>query len=117
MRVLGGALPYRDFPFEYPPLAAPVMALPGLAGTDGDAYRIGIAVVAFVVTAVVLLLVRTLALRTGGDGLLARGDRGAAIRGASALGVTLAVVGAVWLALSPDGAIESVRFQLERPLR
>jgi uncharacterized membrane protein len=186
MRVLGGALPYRDFPFEYPPLAAPVMALPGLAGTDGDAYRIGIAVVAFAVTAVVLLLVRTLALRTGGDArlamlgvavaplllgavirlhidvvpvalllaalvailahrpatgfaliglgtmlkafplvaapvalawLLARGDRAAAIRGASALGVTLAVVGAVWLALSPDGAIDSVRFQLERPLQ
>lgn len=29
-RMLEGALPYRDFTFEYPPLAAPVMVLEGL---------------------------------------------------------------------------------------
>ena len=34
--VLDGGLPYRDIAFEYPPLAAPVIALPGLAGTGPE---------------------------------------------------------------------------------
>jgi hypothetical protein len=38
---LHGQLPYRDVFFEYPPLAAPVIALPGVGGTGIDGYRIG----------------------------------------------------------------------------
>lgn len=183
--VLGGELPYRDFLFEYPPLAAPVIALPGLAGTGGG-YRVGIALLAFAVAVCVLLLVRRLALRTSGDArlamaavavaplllgavirlhvdlvpialvlaaltailagravpgfaligvgtlvkafplvaapvalawLIARGDRRGAARGAAALVATLAVGAVVWVALSPDGALASVRFQLERPVQ
>jgi uncharacterized membrane protein len=40
---LHGQLPYRDIAFEYPPLAAPVLALPGVVGTDHDAYRLALA--------------------------------------------------------------------------
>src|SRR3954453_15969034 len=36
---LDGLLPYRDVGFEYPPLAAPVIGLPGLAGTVAEAYH------------------------------------------------------------------------------
>lgn len=64
--MLEGALPYRDFPFEYPPLAAPAVALPGLAGTEDGAYRVGIAALAFAGTAAVVLLAGALARRTGG---------------------------------------------------
>lgn len=184
--VLGGALPYRDFAFEYPPLAAPVIALPGLAGTDQVAYRAGIAALTFAVAVAVLLLCRALALRCGGDPraamlgvalapllvgavirlhvdlvpvalvlaalvalldrrvelgfvlvglgtmtkafplvvapialawLVARGERRAAAHGVAALALTLVVLAAVWVALSPAGALDSVRFQLERPLQ
>ena len=65
--LLDGELPYRDFPFEYPPLAAPVIALPGLAGTGEAAYRLGIAAATLVAAAALLLLVRSLARRTGGS--------------------------------------------------
>ena len=37
--VLDGGLPYRDVAFEYPPLAAPAIALPGIAGTGEEAFR------------------------------------------------------------------------------
>ena len=40
--VLDGGLPYRDVAFEYPPLAAPAIALPGLAGTGEEAFRLGV---------------------------------------------------------------------------
>ena len=36
---LDGSLPYRDVAFEYPPLAAPLLALAGVGGTDYDTYR------------------------------------------------------------------------------
>ena len=42
--LLDGALPYRDVFLEYPPLAAPAIALPGLAGTDPEAFRAAFAV-------------------------------------------------------------------------
>ena len=42
--VLDGGLPYRDVAFEYPPLAAPAIALPGLAGTGEEAFRWAFAV-------------------------------------------------------------------------
>jgi uncharacterized membrane protein len=64
---LDGLLPYRDIGFEYPPLAAPAIALPGLAGTGESAYRWAFAALALVLAACVLMLVRGLARRTGGD--------------------------------------------------
>ena len=44
--MLDGRLPYRDVFLEYPPLAAPVIALPGLAGTGEHAYRLAFAALA-----------------------------------------------------------------------
>ena len=42
-----GYLPYSGVGFEYPPLAAPVIALPGLVSTELDGYRLAFAVLAF----------------------------------------------------------------------
>lgn len=69
--MLDGRVPYSDFGFEYPPLAAPAIALPGLAGTAEDEYRVGIGIMAFLLGVVVLLLVGALARRTGGAPWLA----------------------------------------------
>jgi glycosyl transferase family 87 len=68
---LDGLLPYRDVLFEYPPLAAPPIALAGLGGTDASAYRWGVALMMFAAAVAVLVLVRALARRTGGDERLA----------------------------------------------
>jgi hypothetical protein len=65
--VLGGALPYRDIAFEYPPLAAPLIALPGLAGTGEEAFRWAFAVWTLLGAAAVVLLAGALARATGGD--------------------------------------------------
>src|SRR5215207_9346716 len=54
--VLGGALPYRDVFFEYPPLAAPAIALPGLAGTGEDAFELAFAGWTLLLAAAVLLI-------------------------------------------------------------
>lgn len=64
--ILDGELPYSDFAFEYPPLAAPAIALPGLVGTAEDDYRLGIGIMTFLLAAATLLLVGALARRTGG---------------------------------------------------
>jgi uncharacterized membrane protein len=64
---LDGKLPYRDVPFEYPPLAAPLMALPGATGD----YRLAFALLMLAFGALVLVLVRALARATGGDERLA----------------------------------------------
>ena len=40
--VVDGSLPYRDVAFEYPPLAAPAIALPGLAGTGEERLPLGV---------------------------------------------------------------------------
>src|SRR3954454_10484325 len=60
---LDGALPYRDVPFEYPPLAAPLIALPGELGD----YRVGFAVLMLLFGAAMFFLVRALSRATGGD--------------------------------------------------
>jgi hypothetical protein len=64
---LDGLLPYRDVAFEYPPLAAPVIALPGLAGTGEDAYKWAFAAFALALAAALVWLCGRLAARTGGD--------------------------------------------------
>ncbi len=63
--MLGGELPYRDFAFEYPPLAAPLLALGGVAG-KGE-YELVFGGIAFLLGAAVVLLVGELAARTGAD--------------------------------------------------
>jgi hypothetical protein len=65
--VLGGALPYRDVFLEYPPLAAPAIAVPGLLGTGEEAFRAAFAGWTFLLAAAVVLLCGALAARTGGD--------------------------------------------------
>ena len=39
-RVAGGLVPYRDFPFEYPPGALPALVLPALLTQSLEAYRV-----------------------------------------------------------------------------
>jgi hypothetical protein len=65
--VLGGALPYRDAFLEYPPLAAPAIALPGLLGTGEEIFRAAFAGWTLLLAAAVVLLCGALAARTGGD--------------------------------------------------
>ena len=64
-QMLGGELPYRDFAFEYPPLAAPLLALGGVAGMGH--YELVFGVIAFVLGGVVVALTGELAARTGAD--------------------------------------------------
>lgn len=184
--LLGGELPYRDFAFEYPPLAAPLIAAPGLAGTAPDPYWVGFAIITFGLALAVVALTGRLARATGADPrlamlataafpllagaivrihfdlapvaltlgallaivarrpslgfallglgamtklfpiavvpvalawLLARGERRAALRGAAAFAATVLALGAGAVALSPDGAIDAARYQLERPVQ
>jgi Glycosyltransferase family 87 len=65
--VLGGAVPYREVFLEYPPLAAPAIAFPGLAGTGGEVFRYAFAGWTFLLAAAAVLLCGALAARTGGD--------------------------------------------------
>ena len=64
---LEGWLPYHDIGFEYPPLAAPLIALPGLVSVDAETYRYAFAVLAFALAAGVLLASGRLAALGGGD--------------------------------------------------
>ena len=64
---LDGVLPYRDVGFEYPPLAAPLLALGGVAGTGEETYRIAFAVLTLALALAVLVLTGALAQRAGGD--------------------------------------------------
>src|SRR4051794_7911489 len=68
---LDGLLPYRDVDFEYPPLAALPIGLPGVAGTGAEAYRWAFGLTMLACLVAVLFLVRELARRTGGDERLA----------------------------------------------
>ena len=65
--VLDGALPYRDVFFEYPPLAAPAIALPGLLGTAEEAYRGAFAGWTLLLAGAVVLLCGALAAQTDGE--------------------------------------------------
>ena len=65
--LLDGALPYRDIAFEYPPLAAPAIALPGLLGTGEESFRWAFAIWTLAGGAAVVLLCGALARATGGD--------------------------------------------------
>ena len=58
---LDGVLPYREIGFEYPPLAAPLIAIPGLVSVDPETYRYAFAVLMFVLAAGVLLATGRLA--------------------------------------------------------
>jgi glycosyl transferase family 87 len=64
---LDGSMPYRDILFEYPPLAAPLMALPGLPGTDYETYRLTFAIVTLLLALGGVWLCGRLAELTGGD--------------------------------------------------
>jgi hypothetical protein len=68
---LDGALPYRDVGFEYPPLAAPLIAVPGLVSLDPETYRYGFAVLTFALAVGVLLATGRLAALGGGREWLA----------------------------------------------
>jgi hypothetical protein len=184
--LLDGALPYRDVFLEYPPLAAPAVALPGLAGTGEEVFRAAFAGWTLVLAAVVVVLCGALAARTGGnrrrallaaalmplvcgamirthfdlapmalllvalllliDGrprwgmaalglatmtkgfpivvapvalawLAARSDRRTLLQSAAALVAALAIPALVALALSPSGALDAVRYHVERPVQ
>jgi uncharacterized membrane protein len=65
-RFLDGVVPYREIGFEYPPLAAPLIALPGLVSLDPETYRYAFAVLMFVLAVGVLLATGRLAALGGG---------------------------------------------------
>jgi uncharacterized membrane protein len=65
--VLHGGLPYRDVAFEYPPLAAPTIVLPGLVGTGEETFRWAFALWTLGAAIALVLLCGALARATGGD--------------------------------------------------
>jgi hypothetical protein len=178
--VLDGGLPYRDVAFEYPPLAAPAIAAPGVAGTGEDTFHIAFALWTLAAAAAVVLLCGALAgrrampaaaampllcgalLRTHFDlfpvalvlgallllardrprsgfavlglavmtkvfpivvapvavaWLLARGRRRDAWQGALVCAAVMAAIAGAALAASPDGALDAVRYHLDRPVQ
>jgi hypothetical protein len=197
--VLNGFLPYRDVAFEYPPLAAPAIALPGLAGTGDEVFRWAFALWTLGAALAVVLLCGALARAAGsspsraGDmraapdparrallaaalaplllgalvrthfdlfpvalllaGLLllvrerpraglavlglgaatkafplvavpvalawlvARGHRREAWQGALACAAVVAVLAGAAVAASPDGAVDAIRYHLDRPVQ
>jgi glycosyl transferase family 87 len=184
--VLDGGLPYRDVAFEYPPLAAPAIVLPGLAGTAEETFRWAFALWTLGGAAAVVLLCGALA-RTGGSAarrgmlaaavmpllcgallrthfdlfpvalllggllllcrdrprtgfavlglgamtkvfplvavpvamawLLARGRRRDAWQGALVCAGVIALVAGAAVAASPAGALDAVRYHLDRPVQ
>ena len=184
--VLAGGLPYRDVAFEYPPLAAPAIALPGIAGTGEAAFRWAFALWTLAGAVAVVLLCGALARATGGDArralvaaalmpllcgallrthfdlfpvalvlagllllcrerpraglavlglgamtklfplvavpvalawLVGRGQRREAWQGALACAAVMAVVAGAAVAVSPGGALDAVRYHLDRPVQ
>jgi uncharacterized membrane protein len=184
--VLSGGLPYRDVAFEYPPLAAPVIALPGLIGAGEEAFRWAFALWTLGAAVAVVLLCGALARATGGAArramlaaalmplfcgallrthfdllpvafvlgallllardrpragfavlglavmikafpivvvpvaiawLLARGRRRDAWQGALVCAAVMAAIAGAAIAVSPDGALDAVRYHLDRPVQ
>lgn len=63
-----GVLPFRDVAFEYPPLAAPLLWLAGLAGVDGEEpYRLAFALLMLAAALGALVACGAIARRTGGS--------------------------------------------------
>ncbi len=67
----GGGLPYRDLAFEYPPLAAPLIAAPALAGASPEQYEIAFGVMTVVLGLIAAALAAALAAQTKGSPLAA----------------------------------------------
>ena len=65
--VLDGFLPYRDFAFEYPPLALPALVLPGLWSTGEEGYELAFGVITLLLAAGLVLLTARVAAATGGS--------------------------------------------------
>jgi uncharacterized membrane protein len=82
---LHGSTPYGDIAFEYPPLAAPVIALPGFVSLDLEGYRLALA-------ALTLVLLAALALATG---RLARLGGGSEVTAAAVVALAPLVTGAM----------------------
>jgi hypothetical protein len=183
---LDGAPPYSDAFLEYPPLAAPVIALPGLIGTGAELFRAAFAGWMLLLAAGCVLLCGALAARSGGsrrtamlamavapllcgamvrthfdlapvaltlaallllcDGrsraglatlgvaalvkgypllaaapalawVAAREGHRAALKAAAWLAAVLAVGCGLALAASPDGAVDALRYQSNRPVQ
>jgi hypothetical protein len=68
-KALGGEVPYRDFPVEYPALAFPFFVLPRLVAADFGRYKVAFAMEMFAADAVAVGL---LAWQVGRAGVLAR---------------------------------------------
>lgn len=64
---LAGAIPYREVFLEYPPLAAPAIAIPGLLGTGEEAFRAAFAGWTLLLANAVVLLCGALAASTAGS--------------------------------------------------
>jgi hypothetical protein len=56
-RLLGGAIPYRDFRIEYPPLAVPLFVLPRLLTQDRVVYAILFGCLMFLLNAAIVVMV------------------------------------------------------------
>lgn len=63
---LDGVVPYREVGFEYPPLAAPLIALPGVVSLDPETFRYAFAVLAFILAAALMFATGRLATLGGG---------------------------------------------------
>ena len=64
---LDGVVPYRDVDFEYPPLAVPVIALPGIVSLELNAYRLAFAALCLALAAAILLVAGRLAALSAGS--------------------------------------------------
>ncbi|MEA2404064.1 MAG: hypothetical protein QOE08_711 [Thermoleophilaceae bacterium] len=68
---LHGFPPYRDVLFEYPPLVAPLLALPALGGDVHEVYRVLFSAMMLGLAVPTLMLTRRLAALTGGNARVA----------------------------------------------